>query len=307
MNIAIIGSSGFIGRSLVKGFLNNGDHVLGVDISEEEELLDPNYEFIRASVTKTGDFPFDRLVEIDCLIYLVSTTTPSSSNLDMIQDIEDNQLAFVRFLEKIVALNVKKIIFSSSGGAIYSNEQSPPYSEISQVSPVSSYGINKLACEMYLRLFNLRYGLSYISLRLSNPYGEGQLPKPGFGVIPTFVNASYTSEPIQVYGNGGSVRDFIYIEDVVDAFVVAANSPNTGVYNVGSGAPSSINDIITLIEGATGNKFIKYNVDARACDLSSVYLDVSKMSLEMNWKPTTSLRTGLIKYINWHKKLKEID
>ena len=276
--------------------------MVGIDINEFQ-IENSRYQFINASIFDLDSFPFHILSDNDILIYLVATTTPSSSLLNISTDIERNLTPFVAFLEKLVGCNMPKIIYASSGGAIYSQSNLPPYSEKSEVSPVSPYGINKLSAEMYLKLFNLRFGLPYICLRISNPYGEGQYPKPGFGVIPAFVSSIYALKPITVYGSGESVRDFIYISDLVNAFILTAKSKNIGIYNIGTGEPVAINDLIVCVEKATQCKFEINTLADRPSDLPSVYLDISKFKQDFDWRPEVTIKQGIENYLKWYKKL----
>jgi len=303
MKIAMFGYSGFIGSALTKSYVNQGYEVLCVGRTEpniHSELI----TYISFDVNAFSNQSLvNSLAGVDCLVYLISTSTPNTSNDNPIRDINENLILFVEVLSAAVIAGVKRVVFSSSGGAIYSNEVEPPYDELSLVKPLTSYVAIKLSCEYYLEIFRKTHSISYAALRISNPYGPGQNSKLGFGVIPTFVKALYEGAPVNVYGDGSAIRDYLYIDDLVQAFLELTPITTSGIYNVGSGIPLSLLDLISALENVTGKEFdLKFHA-SRGTDVSSVYLDVNKIKFEIGWQAKIRLMQGLKKYINWFEEV----
>lgn len=302
MKIAIFGSSGFIGSALVNKYLDVGHEVLCVS-RNKPDLLSSHITYFKMEFDSYCKSELSQALSgIDCLVYLISSSTPNTSNNDPVQDVQQNLITFIDVLSIAVDSGIGRIIFASSGGAIYSNTIKPPYFEDSPIEPLTSYGIIKIACEQYLEVFRKLHSISYASLRISNPYGPGQNPKLGFGVIPTFVKSLYMGKEINIYGDGSAIRDYLFIDDLTQAFLDLTLLKSSGIYNVGSGVPVTLIQLINTLERITNRKFkVKFHA-ARDTDCSSVYLDSSKLSSEVGWFPKTSLENGLKKYIDWFEE-----
>lgn len=197
-------------------------------------------------------------------------------------------------------MGVKKIVFPSSGGTIYGISQANRIVESQTGSPICSYGINKLAIEKYLNLFNRLYGLEYSVLRISNPYGMHQRVDSGQGAIATFLHHAIHHDEIEIWGDGSVIRDYIYVEDVSKAFYKAAQM-NTAekIFNIGSGIGYSINQILAEIELLIGKPLRKRYLEGRILDVPSNILDISKAKINLGWEPRYSLAEGLRKTADW--------
>jgi len=294
MNILVLGGNGFIGSHLVDKLVGEGHNV---------RVYDKYKELFRKPVKGVeycfGDFGnrgliANAVVNIDIAFHLISTTLPKTSNDDPVYDVQSNVIESLFLFEKCVEHRVKKVVFISSGGTIYGKPKTLPVREDDSKFPVCSYGITKLMIEKYLFFFNKLYGLSGIIVRPSNAYGPRQNPESVQGVIPVFLDKVKEDKVIEIWGDGEIVRDFIYINDLVDGIYKAAlHSTSYTIFNIGSGVGHSINEILRIIRKIIGHE-IKYSYTKnRPFDVPKIYLDISKAKKEISWEPITSLDDGI--------------
>ena len=182
---------------------------------------------------------------------------------------------------------------------MYGDAKFVPIPEEHERNPLSSYGIVKVAIENYIAMFCMQYGLQSLVLRVSNPYGPRQGHLGVQGVIPTFFQRIIAGDEIQIWGDGSTVRDYLYITDLVSFMVQAINNDLTGVYNVGSGQGVSLRDVLALIAEVSGiSANVKY-FPPRNFDVKNVVLDITKARNALDWKPLVSLHEGCKKYWKW--------
>lgn len=247
---------------------------------------------------------FDPLInEADCIIYLVSTLLPQHSNQQTIRDINENLIPIIKLMESMHhSERCKKIIFASSGGTIY-GVHNKEIAEDSNLEPKCSYGIMKLATEKYLSLYSDMYNIQTISLRISNPYGLGQDFNRPQGAVAAFINKMNKNMPIEIWGDGSVIRDYIYVDDVATAFSAAVryNEKKSDVFNIGTGKGTSLNELLDILFTLTGSvSKITYS-SSRSIDPSSNILDIKKASNLLAWAPSIPLRKGLEKLISLQK------
>ena len=299
MNILITSAAGFIGTNLALA--------LSQDKNNQLTLTDANLEYFTCPLLR--DMPniafkqmdvqsvsFDSFVaNQDLVFHLVSTTNPTSSNNHIEAELDDNIAFSTRLLEACVSQNVKKIVFLSSGGTVYGNT-SCPISEDATTNPISAYGIQKLTIEKIFQLYHYLHGIDYNIIRLANPYGPYQRPNGKLGALTTFTYKTLHNEPIHVYGDGSVVRDYIYIDDAVNAIInISLGSPLHHIYNIGSGIGTSINNLLQLLcETLETQVPIEYE-SKRTVDLPQNYLDIHRYENEFGPLITTSLSDGIIK------------
>jgi UDP-glucose 4-epimerase len=296
MNMLILGGNGFIGSHLVDRLLAEGHKIRVFDKYEEhyrKPVADVDY--------CVGDFGnrgllSEALVGIDMVFHLISTTLPKTSNDDPVFDVQSNVVETIFLLEQCVVNKIRKVIFISSGGAIYGNPLSLPISENCPTEPECSYGITKLAVEKYLALFNHLYSLDYVVLRPSNPYGSRQNPNGIQGAISVFLGRIAQGKSLEIWGDGRVVRDYIFIDDLIDGIYKAA-SVNTlsRVFNLGSGIGHSLNEIIEVIRNVTGREIKVAYKAKRSFDIPGICLDICRAKQELSWMPSVSLETGIEK------------
>ena len=301
MKICIFGAASFIGTNLSLE-LSKNNHLRLIDINKDYFINNiSNSEIIEDKLDSNTDF--DKLLDGQDIVYhLFSTNNPSSSNIDFEKEIMPNIEFSIRLLESCVKNNIKKVIFISSGGAIYDMNEKCPLKEDSKVNPKSTYGLQKLMIEKLLYLYNFKYNLDYKIVRLSNPYGPYQ--RPGIlGVVSTSIYNALNDKEITIYGDGKIVRDFIYIDDAIRGIINISNSKtNTRIYNLGTGIGTSINDMLMIIEKVLNKKLnVKYS-ESRKIDYKINYLNVSLYENEFGKMNNISLEEGIKKTIDFMNK-----
>jgi UDP-glucose 4-epimerase len=292
----ILGGNGFIGSHLVDKLLAEGDKVRVFDKYPEhfrKPLPGVEYRF--------GDFGnrgllAEALEDVDTVFHLISTTLPKTSNDDPAFDVQSNVVETLFLLEQCVARRVKKLVFISSGGTVYGRPRDLPIREDSPTDPECSYGITKLTIEKYLAFFNHLHRLEYVILRPSNPYGERQNPDNIQGAASVFLGKIARGEDIEIWGDGEVVRDYIYIDDLVEGIWRAAGADTRSkIFNLGAGIGCSLNRLVDAIRRVT-SRDVKVTYRAkRSFDVPRIYLDISRAREELGWSPTIPLEAGIAK------------
>ncbi len=306
MNSLVLGGNGFIGVHLVEGLLDRGCLVRIYDRSTNR--FRPTF---RAADYVEGELGNHGLIQeavegMEVVYHLVSTTLPKTSNDDPIYDVRSNLIDTLQLLEACVKAGVRKVVFASSGGTVYGLPQTVPIAEDHPTNPITSYGIVKLAIEKYLGFFRQMHGLDYAALRISNPYGPYQHPGGQQGAIAVFLHRLYTGQPITIWGDGRVVRDYLYVADLVEALVLAAEVETPSkVLNVGSGRGTSLNELSALIAEVTGERpEFEYRA-GRALDVPANVLEVGRVREELGWSPRTGLDEGTAHTWDWIRTLQE--
>lgn len=298
----VLGASGFIGSRLCE--------VLGGKFKNLKAFgRNPAYREAFANCSWIdGDFNdinqvTHAITDCDTVIHLVNATTPASANVNRVADLEANVLATLRLLDACVNSKVKKVIFISSGGTVYGIPGEIPTPETAPNEPITAYGVSKLTIEKYLSLYKHLYGLDYSVLRVANPYGPYQTNKKNQGVIAAFLRHVIHDEPIDVWGDGSVIRDYIYIDDVVAAIertlLVDAEDK---IFNIGSGAGCSIREIISTLEHVTGKSINVNFLPSRNMDVPVSVLDITRAAHVLGWKPKVSFDQGVRETFRWIMK-----
>jgi UDP-glucose 4-epimerase len=305
MNITILGAAGFIGTNLTLKLAKNPENNI--------QVVDEHYEYFNDCVdlcnVREKELAFDIqsdfsevLKDQEQVYHLISTNNPTSSNKDIGQEITDNISISINILEACVKNRVKKIIFISSGGTVYGNATHYPICEDDITQPITTYGIQKLTIEKLLYLYHYVHGLDYGVIRLSNPYGPYQRPNGKLGVVTTFAYKALKREKLVVYGDGSVVRDYVFIDDAVEAIVNVANSEaKYKIFNFGSGVGTSIKDIIAILERTLGYAIDVEYREKRSVDVPVNYLDISRYKSVFGENQVTSLDEGIGKTLNFIK------
>lgn len=292
MKILITGADGFLGTNLIFHLEQLGHDVVGT--SRKAITADSTAtKFVLFDLANTDQDLAYILLGVDVVVHLAWGSTPGVSNKDPLNDLMINTAGTVRLFDACARTGVARIIFASSGGQVYGDLDSDLIPESAPTNPKSAYGVGKLSCEKYLALFSSLYGVSGISLRVANLFGPGQVLKDGFGVIPTFLTRLKNGEVINLFGDGNYVRDFVYIDDAVDAFVKTIMTDVEGTFNISSGVGVSIAQIVVMLEQATGIKAKLNFSPVRPSDPLSVILDNSKAKQAFNWTPQMDFSNGL--------------
>lgn len=303
MRILIAGGGGFLGSTICERFLRDR-HALRVF---ERPRVEPYRVFLPTENVEwvTGDFSSRHDIEealdgMDAVIHLVSTTLPKNSNDDPIYDVQSNVVSTIQVLDAMIKKGIRKIIFISSGGTVYGVPKIIPINEDHPTEPICSYGITKLAIEKYLNLYKSLHGIQPVILRLANPYGPRQRIETAQGAVAAFLHRALTKQPIQIWGDGSVVRDYIYVEDVAEAFAAAFNyEGEETLFNIGSGKGWSLMQLVKKIECLLGKCHdIQYHA-TRKFDVPANILCIDKAKRLLAWSPCTDMDEGLSKTIEW--------
>lgn len=303
MNYLVLGGAGFIGSHIVDALVARGHNVrvfdrFNVSTSNLANVL-PHIELITGDFLNESDMSC-ALQGIDLVVHLISTTLPKTSNDNPVYDVESNVVSTLQLLNLSRQHGVRKIVFFSSGGTVYGPTAACPISEIYATDPICSYGITKLTIEKYLNLYYRLHDLDYVVLRVANPFGERQKATSGQGAIAAFLWKILQGEPIVVWGDGTVARDYFYISDLVSAtMAVIERELPSKIYNIGSGIPCSLNELLSVMQTVTGlTPKIQYT-PARKLDVPVNYLNISHAEKELGWSPKISLAQGIDRTWSW--------
>ena len=301
----IMGGNGFIGSHIAKKLLEN-DYT--VKIVSNFKSGTSNLDAIVGRIERIkGDF-LDRdiirksIKDVDIVFHNISTTLPQSSINDPIYDVESNIVGTIKWMQSISSSNVEKIIFASSGGTIYGEPFHIPITEDAPKNPICPYAISKLTIEKYIQYFNYLYGIDYAIFRYSNPYGAGQYPSRGQGVVSIFLDLIAKGKQPIIFGDGSMIRDYIYINDVAEVNLMAISKKSKHhIFNVGSGKGTSLNDMINMMSIVVGKTITPKYVNVRKGDISEIVLDITRIKKEYGWEPKTSMIEGIRDTWSWIK------
>ncbi len=296
MNVLVVGGCGFIGSHVVDELLEAGHQVRVLDRTPEryrEPLPEVAYHVADIHDERALD---EALTEIDAVIHAASSTVPSISMADPVQDIQDNLVGLVRLLERMRHQNVRRILFLSSGGTVYGDPEHLPVKEDHPLRPLCSYGVVKVAMERYLLLYQRLHGFLPLIFRPSNPYGPRQGHIGQQGVVATIFARMAKGEPITIWGDGSTVRDYFHVSDLARLCRMAIGTNKTGIYNVGSGQGTSLNQLVRLISGITGIQPDVRHEAARPFDVQAIVLDTERVKHVFGWAPSLPLEEGLRAY-----------
>ena len=304
LRIAILGA-GFIGLNLVEAFLRQGYIVNVLDRGEKpDQLIHPSLCWMQGSV---GDKELvsEVLSQSDIVFYLVSSTVPGD-DVDVSKELFLNVSELLQVLELCDIHQVKKFIFFSSS-SVYGAQSVVPISEACVPLPISAHGVQKLTMEYYISLFARRSKTDCKVVRLSNPFGPGQNIHGRQGFISIVIGHLKQGTSVNIRGTGDDIRDYIYIDDVVDACqLLMTKDSNQFVFNIGCGLGYSLNDVIGVFEQQLGYKLPVVHTECRKSDIPISVLDVSKMNDEFGFKSRVSLVSGIRQFLNYHDILPHV-
>jgi len=299
MKTLIIGGNGFIGSHLVDVLLCAGHKVRVFDRSPE--LFRPPLPEVEYRLHHFDDSAAmaEAMEGVDVVFHLLSTSVPSTSNLDPVADIQSKLVGTVKLLQLMQQKSITKIVYLSSGGTVYGIPEVLPIPERHPLQPICSYGVVKVAIENYLLMFQRLYGFRPVILRPSNPYGERQGHGGVQGVVGTFLRKAKADEPIEIWGDGAVVRDFIHVSDLAELCLKVVEQDTCGIFNAGSGEGHSILEILGAVERVTGKKLVPVFKPARNYDVPRVMLDVTQAIKVFAWQPHVDLDEGVARTWRW--------
>ena len=259
-----------------------------------EAAVGPGVEVVKADLRD----PFACLAALEGVrdvLQLVSSSSPGLRNDYLEQDIADNVVPHVRFAQDCLASGVRRLVFLSSGGTVYGRPRYTPIDEAHPENPLSSHGATKLAVEKYLGLLAHTRGLEAVILRVSNPFGPGQMFRKGQGLIPAILEQHGRGRPVQIFGDGSARRDYLYIADLVAAIRAAFAVPAAagGIFNIGSGEARSVLEVLAAIEARLGASVARVHLPARPSDVEVNVLAVGRARTVLGWAPATPFEDAM--------------
>jgi UDP-glucose 4-epimerase len=307
MRVFVLGGSGFLGSHIVDRFVADKHDVWVYDLYTERYRRTPSgVRFVTGDFGNVGVLNEVISTGFDTIVHCVSTTTPKSSNESAEFDIQSNVIGTVRLMDICVRHGTGKLVFLSSGGTVYGDVgDAPAISESHPVEPICSYGVSKVSIEQHLSVYQHLTGLNYVSLRVSNPYGERQSPHRALGALTVFLYRTLTRQPIEIWGDGSVIRDFIYAGDVASAVYQASVRPLKGVFNVGTGTGTSLRDLLAEIARTVDIEPKITWLKSRPFDAPRIVLDCTKFEAAAEWTCLTGIREGISKTAEWLRRAEE--
>jgi UDP-glucose 4-epimerase len=303
LRCAVLGAGGFIGTNLCRALVEQGATVRAFGRRQSFPDALHGCDWI------PGDFADPTSVAAavagcEVVFHLVNATTPASANVDKLADLNANVASTLRLLETCRESGVARVVFVSSGGTIYGIPDVVPTPETARTNPITAYGISKLAIEKYLGLYEYLYGMQYRVLRVANPFGPFQTALKNQGVIAAFLREAMEGKPIEMWGDGSVIRDYIFVDDVVDALMLAARHEGGGrIFNIGSGEGRTLNEIVASIDRLLGERNPVDHRPGRPVDVPVSILDTSFAASDLGWHPHTAFEVGLQTTIEWMRSV----
>jgi UDP-glucose 4-epimerase len=293
----IFGANGFIGQHVVARLVAEGAPIRAVSRQFDpafEDAFRGRVDFVTADIRD----PFACLPALEGLtavLQLISTSSPGLRNDYLEQDILDNVIPQIRSARDCIAAGVRRHVFISSGGTVYGPPRQIPIPEDHPLDPLSSHGLTKLTTEKCLGLLAHTRGLEPVILRVSNPFGPAQRFRKGQGLIPAILERHRKGLAVQIFGDGSARRDYVFIEDVVEAICLALRRPEArdGIFNIGSGEGRSVLEILAAIEVRLGVRLAREHIAARGSDVEVNVLDIARAREVLRWTPRTPFARGM--------------
>ena len=302
MRITVTGGAGFIGSHLVDRLIEDGHTVQVIDnlYTGNKEFVHSKAQFVELDIRDPNLYSVLEEFRPDYIFHEAAQTEVSTSMSDPMLDCDINLMGLINLLNAAVKLDVKKFLMPSSA-AVYGNLDTLPLNEEMLGNPSSFYGLTKLTTEHYLRIYHEAFGLPYICYRYSNVFGPRQGNGGEGGVISIFAKAIVQGSPIIIYGDGKQTRDFIYVDDVVEANILGMQHQVTGIYNVSTGISSSINLLVDEFRNISGKDIEVVYDKPRLGDIRDSVLATDKSEKELFFTVKYNLHDGLIKTYEYFK------
>lgn len=305
MRILVTGGAGFIGSHIVDAFVAAGHQVAVVDNLNTGKLanLNPAASFFQVDIRDAAGL--DRVfaqVQPEVISHQAALADVRGSLREPDTYAEVNIIGSIRLLEAARQHGVRKIVYASTGGAVYGEPEYVPVREEHAINPLDPYGASKHTVEHYLFIYKHNYGLDYASLRYPNVYGPRQDPHGEAGVVAIFTGKMLAGEPCTINGDGTQQRDFVYVGDIARANLLAATA-GSGIYNIGSGVGTDVNAIFDGLKQAAGYTQDALYGPAKLGEVFKIYLDASKARAELGWESTVSVVDGLRRTVEYFQQV----
>ena len=301
----VTGGAGFIGSHVVDALLAAGHEVYVVDdlSSGRVENLSSEAKLKQIDIRSPELGAFLASVQPDLVAHLAAQISVRKSMDDPAFDADVNVRGLLNLLQGLLSLKkLPHVVFISTGGAIYGEQDVFPAPENHPVRPASVYGTSKRVSEIYLDLWSRVYGLKFVALRLANVYGPRQNPHGEAGVVSIFTQRLLKGEIPTINGTGEQTRDFVFVKDVADAVRRVSEQKVEGIYNIGTGIETNINNLYNLIAAAAGVSVSPVHAEAKSGEQMRSCINANLASREFGWKAFTELEVGINETVNWFRK-----
>ncbi len=303
MNILVTGGAGFIGSNVTDAFINEGHNVIILDnfSSGKDENVNSKAKVYRMDIQDAAVENIFRDEKIEVMCHLAAQMDVRKSVADPKFDASVNVLGFLNLMEQGRKYDLKKVIFSSTGGAIYGEQDYFPADENHPMQPLSPYGITKLTTEKYLFFYKEIYGIDHVILRYANIYGPRQNPHGDAGVVAIFTLKMLKGEQPIINGDGKQTRDYVFVGDVVRANVLALMYTGSNIFNIGTGIETDVNQLFNHIKKLTGSSAEEKHIPAKAGEQMRSVISSKKINEMLGWKPTVTVEEGLKRTVEFFK------
>lgn len=303
MRILVTGGAGFIGSHLVDALVERGEEVLVLDdlSSGKCENVNPKASFTEVDIRAPEAQVALRKFKPEVIFHLAAQKSVPDSLKHPRKDADINLVGLCNLLEAIPGSSLKKFIFISTGGAMYGDDATLPAAESQPAQPSSPYGISKYASERYLEVWSKLHNFQTITLRPANVFGPRQDPFGEAGVIAILAKRAVEKQPMRVFGTGKHTRDYVYVSDVVQAFLKALDSDSVGTFNIGSGEETSVLDIVQSLSNVVGHELTIDSKPEVVGEMERSCLNAGKARAELHWLPEVSLQEGIHQTLNWFR------
>jgi UDP-glucose 4-epimerase len=282
----VLGAAGFIGKNLCEALQTVGARVIGLSRRLDKPADSVEWHCVDLEASDV----LERILQRDDILFQLASSTIPGSHVTPEVDATANVIPALRLFDACVRKKVAKIIFLSSGGTVYGPGVQLPTPEDAPTNPISWYGVQKLTIEKFLGVYQRLHALDFAVLRVANPFGPHQV-KTEQGLIASAIRHAHAETPIDVFGDGSVIRDYIYVADVVEAVLraaaVTAESPAPRVYNVGTGIGRSVLDVIEAVQALHGRPLRINRLPGRAVDVPVSILDITRAGKYLSWRPQT--------------------
>lgn len=303
MKILVTGGAGFIGSNIADALVEAGHSVVIVDdlSSGREENVHPKAKLYRMDIRDAAVENVFRDERIDVMCHHAAQMDVRRSVADPSFDASVNVLGFLNLMEAGRKHGLKKVLFASTGGAIYGEQDYFPADERHPTRPLSPYGITKLVTEKYLFFYKETYGIDHVILRYANVYGPRQSPHGEAGVVAIFTSKMFKGEQPVINGDGTQTRDYVFVGDVVKANLLALGMPGSDTFNIGTGIETDVNELFRVIRKHTGASCEERHAPAKAGEQKRSVVSSAKINAALGWSPTVRIDEGLKRTVEFFR------
>ncbi len=303
MRVLVTGGAGFVGSHVVEALRRAGHRVAVVDVltSGREEFVPAGVPLYRVDVASPALEEVFQEERPEAVCHHAAQASVAVSVREPLRDAYTNVLGTLNVLDCCVRHGVRRVVFASTGGAIYGEPERLPVSEDHPARPVSPYGVHKLCAEHHLAAYGRLHGLPWVALRYGNVYGPRQDPYGEAGVVAIFCVAMLHGAQPVIFGDGSHTRDYVYVSDVAHANLVALEREAEGVFNVGTGVETSTRRIFDLLRAATGYRGEPRYGPPRPGDVRRICLDSTRAERALGWQASVDLEEGIARTVAWFR------